>query len=102
MTDSVQVSREDAAWYVYIVRCADASLYTGIATDVSRRIAEHNAGSGARYTRARLPVQLVHVENAPDRGAALRREYQIKQMRVARKRDLIRSSAEFTRPPNNQ
>lgn len=75
-------------WYVYIVRCADSSLYTGIARDVSRRIDQHNAGDGAAYTRTRRPVTLVHQEPACDRGAALRREAAIKRLNVAAKREL--------------
>ena len=59
------------SWAVYLVRCADGSLYTGVATDVARRVAQHNAGTGARYTRARRPVTLVHQEPAADRPAAL-------------------------------
>ena len=77
-----------AAWTVYIVRCADATLYTGIARDVAERIAKHNAGKGAAYTRARRPVTLVHQEPAPDRGAALRREAAIKRLAPAAKRAL--------------
>lgn len=76
-------------WRVYVVECADGSLYTGIARDVAARLEQHNQGAGARYTRSRLPVRLVHVEPAADRGAALRREYLIKQMPVAAKRRLI-------------
>lgn len=75
-------------WYVYIVRCADQSLYTGIARDVEQRIARHNAGAGAAYTRARRPVILVHQEAAADRGAALRREAAIKRLPAAAKRIL--------------
>lgn len=77
-------------WHVYMVRCADASLYTGIATDLHARVAAHNAGRGARYTRARLPVVLVYQEAAPSRAAALRREHQIKRLRRARKLRLLR------------
>lgn len=76
-------------WSVYIVRCADQTLYTGIARDLSQRIAQHNAGTGAAYTRARRPVILVHQETAPDRGAALRREAAIKRLPVAAKRALV-------------
>ncbi len=68
------------AWFVYIVRCADESLYTGIARDVPGRIVQHNLGKGARYTRSRLPVQVVYQEGAADRGAALRREMAIKRL----------------------
>ena len=76
-------------WTVYIVRCADQTLYTGIARDLSQRLAQHNAGKGAAYTRARRPVVLVHREAAPDRGAALRREAAIKRLPVAAKRALL-------------
>src|SRR5690606_7797478 len=62
------------AWSVYIVRCADGTLYTGISTDVAARIAAHNRGSGAKYTRSRMPVELVYQEPAFDRGAAQKRE----------------------------
>ena len=78
----------DPDWNVYIVRCADQTLYTGIARDLCQRIAQHNAGKGAAYTRARRPVVLVHQEAAPDRGAALRREAAIKRLPVAAKRAL--------------
>ena len=78
-----------AEWYVYIVRCADASLYTGIARDLAARIAKHNAGSGAKYTKSRRPVALVYEEFAADRGAALRREYELKRLTAQEKRTLI-------------
>jgi putative endonuclease len=70
-----------------MLRCADGSLYTGITTDVARRIAEHNgeSGLGARYTRGRRPVQLVHVETAANRAEAARREAAIKRLGRARK-----------------
>lgn len=72
----------DAAWWVYMLRCADGSLYTGITTDVTRRVVEHNGGSGtgARYTRGRRPVQLVYVEAAASRAEAARREAAIKRL----------------------
>jgi putative endonuclease len=79
-------------WYVYMVQCADGSLYTGIATDVERRVAEHNAGQGARYTRGRGPVTLVYRETVEDRPAALKREYAIKKLPALRKRNLIQGS----------
>ena len=79
-------------WSVYIVRCADGSLYTGIATDVARRVEEHNENnlSGARYTRTRRPVVLVYEEAAATRSAAGRREYEVKQMRREEKEALAR------------
>ncbi|MCP3953921.1 MAG: GIY-YIG nuclease family protein, partial [Desulfobacterales bacterium] len=76
-------------WHVYIVRCADDTLYTGIATDVKRRVAEHNSGQGARYTRGRGPVTLVYHETVKDRSAALRREHAIKKLRSPAKQNLI-------------
>jgi predicted GIY-YIG superfamily endonuclease len=77
-------------WFVYIVRCADRSLYTGVAVDVRKRVATHNSGKGAKYTRGRLPVRLVYQEAAESRGAALRREYAIKSMGAVEKRLLVR------------
>jgi putative endonuclease len=76
-------------WFVYVVRCADRSLYTGVTTDADRRLAEHNDGRGARYTRSRGPVALVYLEKAEDRGAALRREHEIKCMTAEGKRRLV-------------
>ncbi len=78
----------NTSWTVYIVRCNDASLYTGVAKDLARRIEQHNAGTGAKYTRSRLPVTLVYSEQAADRGAALRREIEIKRLPAASKRRL--------------
>ena len=67
-------------WVVYLLRCARGTLYTGITNDLERRLAAHRAGRGARYTRGRLPLVLVHREAAPSRGAALRREREIKRL----------------------
>ena len=85
-----------AEWYVYVLRCADNSLYTGVATDIETRVAKHNTGKGAKYTRARLPVVLVYQEAAGDHGAALRRECAIKRMRLLAKRRLIAQSGPLT------
>ncbi|HET6463542.1 MAG TPA: GIY-YIG nuclease family protein [Candidatus Krumholzibacteria bacterium] len=79
-------------WFVYVVRCSDRSLYTGITTDVKRRVEEHNDGRGARYTRSRCPVKLVYREKVADRGAALRREYEIKRMTAEEKLKLVSKS----------
>jgi uncharacterized protein (TIGR02453 family) len=79
------------AWTVYLARCADGSLYTGIARDAAQRIAAHNTGRGAAYTRSRRPVALVHTESALDRSAALRREWAIKQLSRREKESLIMS-----------
>jgi predicted GIY-YIG superfamily endonuclease len=69
-----------AAWTVYVLRCRDGSLYTGMTNDLARRLAAHRAGRGAAYTRSRLPVRLVYVEGRRSRGAALSREAQIKRL----------------------
>lgn len=76
-------------WYVYVVRCVDTTLYTGIARDLQARINQHNTGRGAKYTRSRRPVTLVYQEAAADRGAALRREHEIKRMAPQAKRTLV-------------
>lgn len=79
-------------WHVYIVRCADGSLYTGVARALAARIAAHNAGRGAKYTRARRPVELVYAEGALDRAAALKREIKIKRLTADAKRRLVRDA----------
>lgn len=78
-------------WFVYVLICADGTLYTGISTDVARRVEEHNAGAplGARYTRARRPVALVYQESVASRGEAQRRELEIKAKDRAEKLALI-------------
>ena len=76
------------SWYVYLIECRDGSLYTGIATDVARRYAAHAAGTGARYTRSHPPLRLLAQFEYPDRAAASRAEYAIKQLTPARKRAL--------------
>jgi putative endonuclease len=81
-------TRAMGRWYVYLIECRDGSLYTGIATDVDRRYAEHVAGKGARYTRSRPPLRLLARFEHPDRAAASRAEYAIKQLSPARKRAL--------------
>lgn len=74
---------------VYIIRCADSTLYTGYTTDVERRVQEHNEGTGAKYTRGRRPVRLTHVEEFDSQSAAQRREYEIKQLSRTEKMELI-------------
>ncbi|WP_247730539.1 GIY-YIG nuclease family protein [Halovivax limisalsi] len=74
---------------VYVLECADGTLYTGYTTDLDRRVEEHNAGDGAKYTRARTPVEVVHAERFGDRSAAMSREYEIKQLSRAQKERLV-------------
>lgn len=76
-------------WSVYILRCADGTLYTGVTNDVTRRLQAHNSGHGAKYTRSRRPVELVYREPVPDRSAALRRELEIKALTREQKQSLI-------------
>ena len=80
--------------YVYILRCADDTLYTGWTTDVERRVAVHNSGKGAKYTRARLPVELVYTEEFEDKIEPQKREYAIKQLTRAGKEALIESESD--------
>jgi putative endonuclease len=75
--------------WVYVLRCADGTLYTGYTTDVERRVAEHDAGEGAKYTRGRHPVELVHVEGYASRSAAMAREHEIKALSRAEKLQLV-------------
>ena len=78
-------------WYVYILRCGDGSLYTGITDNMPRRLASHQAGRGAKYTRGRGPLKLVYQEEVSDKPAALRREIEIKRLKRAEKERLIES-----------
>lgn len=78
-------------WCVYMLRCRDKSLYTGITNDVPRRLAAHGAGKGGAYTRSRRPVALVYREPARDRSAALRREAALKRLTALQKWALVRS-----------
>lgn len=90
----------DDTWHVYILECADGTLYTGATNDVRARMEQHNRGRGAKYTRSRLPVGLVYLEAAGAQGAALRREREIKRLTRSAKRRLIaerRSAADQLR-----
>ena len=79
------------SWFVYIVRCADDSLYTGIARDVAERIAKHEAGKGARYTRGRGPLTLCAKKRCASKGDALRLEHAIKKLPRERKEAFARA-----------
>jgi UV DNA damage endonuclease len=81
----------DERWFVYILRCADGSLYTGIAKDMDRRLDQHNGGTASRYTRSRLPVSLEYQEEQPNQSMALKREVAIKAVSRQQKEALIRS-----------
>ncbi len=95
MPSTTQIDKTSTTpWFIYIVQCSDDSFYTGITTDIQRRINEHNqnSGKGARYTRARQPVALVYQERAINRAEASRREYAIKQLSRHAKLILIKNN----------
>lgn len=81
------------AWYVYILKCSDNTLYTGVTNDLDLRIKNHNLGTGAAYTRAHLPVALVYSEESPNRSEAQKREASIKKLSRLEKLALIESLA---------
>jgi predicted GIY-YIG superfamily endonuclease len=90
MNDEGQPDGQTAEnWFVYIVECADRTFYTGITNDLQRRVDEHNAGRGARYTRSRRPVVLRYQELQPDRSCASTRECEIKALSRRGKQNLI-------------
>ena len=80
----------DRDHYVYVLECADGTLYTGYTTDVDRRVAEHDVGEGAKYTRGRTPVEVVLTEGFDTRAAAMRREHEVKALTRREKERLIR------------
>jgi putative endonuclease len=86
-------------WSVYLLRCSDNSLYCGITTDIKRRVATHNDGKGARYTRARRPVSVVYTEPAKGRSEALKREYAIKKLSKIKKENMVKH---ITGHPDNR
>ena len=84
------MNKDSNSWYVYIVHCNDGTLYTGIAKDLKKRIAEHNSDKGgAKYTKSRRPVKLIYSEQVESRSAAAKLEYQFKRMHVAKKKDTV-------------
>lgn len=86
------IELEMPRWFVYVLRCRDGSLYTGISTDVDKRVAAHNAGKGARYTRPRRPVVVVHLERKRSRSTALKREAAIKSLSRAKKMSMLNAA----------
>ena len=82
----------DNKWYLYILHCKDNTLYTGITTDVEKRLEAHRSGKGAKYTRGRTPLELVYREECENHSHALRREWEIKKLTRTEKEILIESS----------
>ena len=79
-------------WFCYLLRCADDTLYCGITNDLEKRLAAHNAGTASKYTRTRVPVELVFAESCADRSVASKREMEIKSLKRAEKLVLIQSN----------
>ena len=86
-------------WFLYVLRCADGTLYTGVTTDLARRVTEHNSGRGARYTAGRRPVALLAAWRFPDRGAAQRAEARFRRLSQARKLALAGQGLSFEGSP---
>lgn len=81
-------------WFVYLLRCADNSLYCGITTDMDRRLGQHNAGTASKYTRARLPVTLAHSIQVEDKSTALKLEIQVKKKPTGKKIEFLTRAGE--------
>ena len=86
---AVVESKNNKHFFVYLLRCSDDTLYCGWTTDLKRRLAAHNSGKGAKYTRTRRPVELVYFEELENKNSAMKREYEIKQLSRAEKLRLI-------------
>ena len=83
--------------YVYIVKCSDKTYYTGYTNDLEKRLFAHNAGKGAKYTRNRIPVEIVYFEEYEDKSEAMKREYAIKRLTRVQKEKLIKSKKAFSK-----
>ena len=84
----------ESKWYVYILRCADQTLYTGITNRLQQRLRAHNAGKGAKYTKSRRPVELVYYEQFETKEEAMRREWEIKQLTHQQKEKLLEQAGQ--------
>lgn len=84
----------ESIWHLYILRCRDNTLYTGITTDVEKRLEAHRSGKGAKYTRGRVPLELVYRETCGSHSEALKRELEVKKLSREKKLELIRDSRE--------
>lgn len=89
--DNINITGEGVTWFVYILRCDDNTLYTGITNNLEQRLKQHNLGKASKYTRVRLPVEYVYQEPANDRSSASKREYAIKKLSKKQKQSLISS-----------
>lgn len=96
------VRLQSEAWVLYILECADHSLYTGITNRLSSRLEAHQKGTGAKYTRSRLPVKLVYTEICDNRSYASKREYAVKKLTRSQKQELIKQLYFFEIPQKTQ
>jgi putative endonuclease len=94
------MGQSNKMWFVYLVRCRDGSIYTGITDDIEKRLRKHNEGKGAKYTASRRPVMLVYSESYPDRGSASRREAKLKSWRKHQKEALLKAGNTSDRSAN--
>ena len=92
------MNKKTGVWHLYMVRCRDGSLYTGITTDVMRRFADHKAGKGAKYLRGRGPIELVYKKRIGNRGAALKAEHRVKKLPKHKKEALVQSNGAVNLP----
>ncbi len=90
MISQKRTATRPARWHLYLLKCGDGTLYTGITTDLPRRLSEHNNGTASRYTRSRLPVKLIYQESCRDRSSALKKEYEIKALSRKDKEEYVK------------
>ena len=96
VTRKTSIKKCEPAWSLYILQCRDHTFYTGITTDLKRRLTQHNDGIASRYTRSRIPVVMVYNETCDDHRAALKREYTVKQLSREEKKQLVKSKNKKT------
>jgi putative endonuclease len=95
MTEWKHPSQKPRYWFVYLVECADNSLYCGITTSLNRRVDQHNSGTASKYTRTRRPVTLVYFQRMRNKSFALKEEYRIKQLSKAEKLAMMAAAQEI-------
>ena len=88
-------AKKTGGWLLYILKCCDGSLYTGITNDIPRRVGQHNAGTASRYTRSRLPVELIYKERCRNKSGALKKECRIKDLTRKEKEEYINTKSRF-------
>jgi predicted GIY-YIG superfamily endonuclease len=94
--------KNGSGWLLYILKCCDGTLYTGITNDIERRVGMHNAGTASRYTRSRLPVRLIYRERCRNKSSALKKEYRFKELTREEKEEYIAGKAKRNRDDKNR